>query len=216
MPANKITPIVFCALLPLASISNAAPIDLSPKVWNHITFDSIPETNYKLASDNSLEIDVNESSSFLLMSFKKITPVSKVSFQWKKVGDLKVKDSKDEQEKSGDDMPLRIGLLLHGKAPLVPFFAPGWIKMIKEKLHHPSESLIYLVVGSKTPAGSTWPSPYDSSIKYESLPSKTAENGWNQTTVEFPQRKVVGLWLMADGDNSKSSFKTFLRNLELN
>jgi hypothetical protein len=47
------------------------------------------------------------------------------------------------------------------------------------------------------------------------LASRPVDGGvWNAAEASFsPPLKVVGLWLMADGDNSKSSFRTELRKL---
>ena len=110
--------------------------------------------------------------------------VKKLSFLWQKKGELKVKSSDHESSKKGDDAYFRLGLILSGEAPSIPFFAPAWIKKSREVLKLPSDKLLYLTVGSKFPAGKSWESPYSSSISSLSMAS-TEKEGWMHTSQEF-------------------------------
>ena len=103
-----------------------------------------------------------------------------------------------------------------GEAPLVPFFAPAWIKKTRDILKLPSNLMIYLGLGSLSAPGSRWNSPYSDSILSIATPSQPLKDGWQRAaiTLEKPY-DIAGLWLFADGDNSKSQFTTKIRDLTL-
>lgn len=198
------------------ALAAAVAISLQPQAFEHITFDGIAPTTYK-ADGEALAMDVEASSSFLLRPFDKDLSVRRVSFEWRSEGNFAVASPDEEKSKAGDDARLRIGLILSGKAPLIPFFAPSWIKAIREIMRRPSDRMLYLAVGTKSQPGSEWPSPYSDSMRIRALASTPVEGGtWNAAEVSFsPPLAVVGLWIMADGDNSKSRFRTLLRKLAL-
>lgn len=48
------------------------------------------------------------------------------------------------------------------------------------------------------------------------MPSNRLENGWQQASYRFDEpQAVVALWLMADGDNTQSSFRVEIRDIVL-
>lgn len=199
------------AMLGLAA---ALFFDLRPKTFEHVTFDGITPTVYK-ADGEALVMEVQESSSFLLRPFDKLVPVKRVSFEWRGEGELSVASPAEERTKLGDDARLRVGLILSGEAPLIPFFAPSWIKTIRDAMRLPADRMLYLTVGAKSEPGSEWASPYGGGLRIRVLTSRPVDGGvWNAAEASFsPPLPVVGLWLMADGDNSKSRFRTKLRKL---
>lgn len=184
--------------------------------FKHISFADIKPSIYSQEAGGVLRVDVEASASFLLQAWAEPRRVRSLSLLWRGQGQLKVRDAKHEQEKAGDDARLRIGLLLQGEAPMVPFFAPAWIKIIKDVMRHPAGELFYLVVDAKAAPGTSWQSPYASGIRMQALPSQPEQGGWMRSSAVFdPVLRVVGLWLMADGDDSKSQFKVWLRQLNL-
>lgn len=205
--------LVFC-LSSFNSIS-AKEASLLVKDYEEISFDDIPKTKYSNVDGQLLSI-VKKSSSILLQPFSKKQTVKTVKVVWKKTGDLKTKSFDHETTKSGDDAYFRVGLIVSGEAPTIPFFAPAWIKKSKEILKLPSDKMIYLTVGSKAAAGKTWPSPYSGSIE-SMAPQKSVSTGeW--TTSEFTLSKateIVGLWIFADGDNTESSFNVSVKSIEI-
>ena len=99
---------------------------------------------------------------------------------------------------------------------MVPWFAPAWVKMVRDHLILPSDRLVYLVAGARSQAGSRWKSPYSDSIETIAVASRPGANGWQHVHFRLQRPiKAVGLWIMADGDNSTSSFVTSLRRLRL-
>lgn len=192
----------------------AKELDLNVANYEHIRFDSLKPTVYS----NEKEIliaKVDESSSILMMAFDQIQTIRSVSIEWQSAGDLRVKNYEHQISKKGDDARFRIGLILSGKAPVIPFFAPTWVKRTKDILNFPSDKMIYLVLGAE--AGRQWKSPYSDSIETIALEAKAIKSGWFKSQISFSERKkLVGIWLFADGDDTKSKFVTNIRKLELN
>lgn len=196
--------------------ANAGSVDLVAKNFQPIIFDDIPQTNYQF-KDGQLTAKVRSSSSVLMMPFDKIKPVKEISLKWKlNQGDLKITSLATHKEKKGDDSLFRVGLLIHGDAPSIPFFAPAWIKKSSKILKLPSETLTYFFVSPLAKGGETWESPYSSSINNIAGRSTKQDGGWYETKHQFAKaQKLVGIWLLADGDNSKSDFEIAVRDLKL-
>ncbi len=183
--------------------------------FHNITFDKIPSTKYS-EKEGVMTAEVASSSSFLLKPFTSIKLVKKIQWRWKVVGDLKVGSYDELRTKIGDDAILRIGLIKSGDAPMVPFFAPAWVNAIQSHMKLPGTEMQYLVVGGPAPSGATWVSPYTSSMSLRQVQSTTDSDGWNLAQQSFSEpMKVVGLWLMSDGDGTKSTFVVSLKDLEL-
>jgi hypothetical protein len=189
---------------------------LLDKSITHISFKRITP-NYVFAQDNVLNIQVNNSSSFLLLPFKDVRNINKVSFQWRKMGVININDAQQEETRQGDDAYLRVGMILEGKASLPNPLSPKWVKKVRETLHHSSDKMIYLVPGSKHENGQRWKSPYSKDVEIIAVGSKTKKYGWNLSEHTFDETlSVVGLWIMADGDNTQSAFTTKLKTIILN
>lgn len=190
-------------------------INLEDKNVTHITFKRIAPNNIVI-KQNALTIRVSNSASFILVPFENVKKVNKISFQWKKQGVINIKDAQHEETRQGDDAYLRVGLILEGKAELMNPLAPKWVKTVNETLRHPSDKMIYLTPGSLHQNGRRWKSPYSNDVEIIAVASKTSPDGWylSEYTFESPQ-SVVGLWLMADGDNTQSSFTSMLKALTL-
>ncbi|SME95805.1 DUF3047 domain-containing protein [Pseudobacteriovorax antillogorgiicola] len=203
-------------ILPGSALASTPTMTLSPSEFEHITFDDIPPTKYRLEKPDTLVAEVKQSSSILLKPFAKVQSIQKVQVLWQSSGQLKLKDTSHEKKKSGDDALFRIGLILSGEAPMVPFFAPAWVKKSRDVLKLASDRMLYLVVGSPSAPGSRWESPYSSSIESLVMESKPSAEGWQAAEVSFEKPlKVVGLWLFADGDDTKSEFTSRLKDLKL-
>lgn len=209
--------ITMVLLLLTAKLTNvigyAEPLSLDPSGYEVITFEGIPATKYE-TKDGMLIASVDGSSSILMKAFKRIKRVQKVSIQWQSVGAINIKDHKQRITKDGDDAFFRVGLIVSGEAPLIPFFAPAWIKKTRSILKLPSDKMIYLTLG--VDAEKRWKSPYSDSIEAVGMESKAIDNGWMQSDISFASElELVGLWLFADGDNTKSQFVTKIRKINL-
>ncbi len=182
--------------------------------FHHVIFKDIPATKYS-EEEGAIKADVASSSSFLLQPFTVVKTIKKVQWRWKMTGDLKVESFSQLKTKAGDDAVIRIGLIKSGSAPTVPFFAPSWIKAIKDHMKLPGDEMQYLMAGGPADSGASWVSPYSKSMSMLQAASLAEEGGWHLSQHVFTEPlKVVGIWLMADGDDTKSNFSVSIKNLE--
>jgi hypothetical protein len=207
------------AILPALMLpANLAAEEIKPDNTNttHIVFKRIEPNNFHIKKDH-LTIEVNKSASFLLLPFEEIKHINSISLQWKKQGKINVRDAQHEETREGDDAYLRMGLVIAGNPIFDNPLAPKWVKQVRETLYHPSDNMIYLVAGSQHESGQYWESPYSKNVKIIAMGSEKQKDGWyfSEYTLENNQ-PVVGLWIMADGDNTQSSFTTNLKALKLN
>ena len=156
----------------------------------------------------------------MIIPFEDFVTTNKVSFLWKSKGIIKIKDKNHEKSKLGDDAILRIGLITIKKNPnkLIGniFGKPGWLRDVEETLVHKAGSLIYLLPKTKNKYPETWKSPYSSLIKM--VPTKTIffSNDWNKSNITFKKYfEIIGVIIMADGDNTNSKFETQLKSISL-
>lgn len=183
--------------------------------FSHLSMGEVPPTSYRNAG-GALVMRVRSSASFLLLPLAAPQSVRGVHLRWRSAGLREVDTAAAEVTKAGDDHLLRVGLILAGDAPTVPSFAPAWVKSVRERLRSPSSRMIYLVAGAHHAPGSWWKNPYADSIDSVALPAERAGDGWTRSSILLAAPvTVVGLWLMADGDDSGSTFETTLAELEL-
>lgn len=191
-------------------------IPLLLALFHHITFDGRKPTVYENRGA-VLAAHVDASASFLFEPFAAIRKVSTLRFSWRiKNGAVKTPNAAAEAEKSGDDLPVRIGLLISGKAPLMPFFAPSWIKAVSNVAKLPASKLVFVVAGAKHAPGASWPSPFDDDLLLIAADDRAERDGWHVATHAFlDPLAVVGLWIMSDGDATASRFDVEIKDLEL-
>jgi len=196
---------------PLAT--NLKPLSAKAEQFHHITFKNIKPTKYSI-SKGQLTAITDKSASAFILPFKKKRTVNYMSFEWKFTGNFNQPSVKEIKTKGGDDAILRLGLMVSGRARLVPFFAPTWIKKTADIMKFPAGDLIYLNPHSPLADNRKWKSPYSTSIQNIAVGSKLLADKWRRSTYKFDEElTVVGLWIMSDGDNTSSKFETHLRNL---
>lgn len=201
-------------LLLAATHSIAEQIVLDQDNFQHIHFRRIQPTTITFAPD-TIRFDVNKSSSFLLLGFENIKTVRKVAFEWRADGMLNKNSAAQEKMRTGDDAWLRVGLIISGQPELVPeALLPRWMKQVRDVLKFPSDNMIYLIPDASHAPGKTWISPYHSHIEMISVPSQQIDKDWKRVSYQLSTPlQTVGLWIMADGDNTASIFSSQLRNL---
>lgn len=204
------------SLLLVCLTTPVAAFDLKQKRSHIIFSDEIRPTHYTVNKYGLLTAKVRYSASALIYAFDRPRKISEVSFVWKPEGFIKTMSYKQETTKKGDDFYLRIGLILSGPKPFIPFFAPAWVKAIRGALKLPSDKMIYLTAGAWAKPGTIWPSPYTDSMTNISVGSQDLKYNWRRSTYK-PKKPltVVGIWIMADGDNTGSKFTTKLKSLTL-
>lgn len=140
-----------------------------------------------------------------------------VRFDWQlESGTLNLRDAAQEAQRAGDDSLFKLGLMLVGPPQQTVLFAPDWLQQVNAALAFPSEMIIYVVANARHAAGEHWPNPYNKRVEMIAAQDRKLEAGWSEAKHVFATPvSVVGLWLMADGDNSQSSFKLRVKNIRL-
>jgi hypothetical protein len=207
----------FCATVMLASQTAAAAGDVSLRLadFSEVAFDGVRKTIYANEGD-ALVANVRESSSILVHGLDRPIPVRHVAFEWRSTGQIRATDATQEESKAGDDAILRIGLILAGKAPMLPFMAPTWVKAVRDSLKLSSDRMMFLIPHSRHQPGARWESPYSGSIECIAVGAEPGVDGWLQSRVDWPTPvSVVGYWIMADGDDTMATFTTKVRHLHV-
>lgn len=190
-------------------------IVLEEQSFEHIQFGKIKANNF-VFDEQGLRIKVNDSASFLMQSFETVRKIKRVRFQWKLSGKVLTKDAEHESQREGDDAILKLGLLIKSDDILFNPFVPSWLKTVRQNLKFSSKDMIYLVANAKHAAGDLWVSAYNERVTMISVSSVVDKQGWNQASHVFVQPvEVVALWLMADGDDTHSSFSTQVKEIQI-
>ena len=202
------------ALLLFTAQLNAEQIVLDKENFEPVHFKRIKPNQVEF-KDGAIHFNVNKSASFLLLAFDDVRNIRAVSFQWNAEGMLDKNSIEQEKTRKGDDAWLRVGLIIKGQPDHVPEpLLPRWMKQVRQTLKYPSDRMVYLIPGAQHAPGDTWKSPFSSDIDMISVHSRDMDDAWKQASYEFTEpQQVVGLWIMADGDNTGSVFESRLRNL---
>jgi len=203
--------------LPLLLVTaqlNAEQIVLDKHYFEHIHFKRI-RPNTVTFNNDTIHFEVTKSASFLLLAFDDVKSIHNVSFQWSANGTLNKNSIDHEITRKGDDAWLRVGLIIEGPQENIPEpLLPRWMKQVRKTLRYTSGSMIYLIPKAMHPPGETWKSPFSSKIDMVSVGGIHTDDGWYRVSHEFTRPvKTVGLWIMADGDNTGSIFNSRLRKL---
>ncbi len=199
--------------------ASAEVILLQADNFEHIVFRRI-KANHHLYHDQQLQIEVDDSASFLMKPFERVRQISRVSFEWRSDGRPQIKNAQHEQQRAGDDAVFKLGLLLETDnalpSPVPNPFLPPWMKRVETLLTFPSENMIYLVVDAKHAVGEQWTNPYNSRVTMIPVDSFKNKQGWRQSSYRFEVPvNAVALWLMSDGDNTDSRFTAHIKNIKL-
>jgi hypothetical protein len=195
--------------------AKAENISLQADGFEHIQFKKIKASRYTF-QDQLLRIDVDESASFLMLPFDAVKKINRVSFEWRSDGMPRLDSAYHEEQRKGDDAVFKLGLLLKAEDSSINPFLPSWMKRVEALLKFPSENMINLVVAAKHAPGEQWPNPYNKRVSSIAIASVEEDQGWMHAGYQFAKPvEVVGIWLMADGDNTHSKFTTYIKNITI-
>lgn len=192
-------------------------ISLTAGDFEHIQFRTKTPTDYSYhANDNGLLIKVDNSASFLMQAFTEVKQVTRVSFEWKSNGSPAIKNAVHELQRQGDDAVFKLGLLIETPDSISELFLPSWMRRVDALLKFPSDEMFFLVAGAKHAGGQRWTGPYNRRVTMISMDNVVDSQDWNQASYLFSEPvKVVAIWLMADGDDTVSSFTAHIRNIKI-
>jgi len=198
----------------MMAVTQQESVPLQAEVFEHIRFGKI-KANSIVFKNQLLRIDVDESASLLMMPFDEVKTIRQVRFKWKLEGEVLTRNAKHETRRDGDDAAFKLGLLLRSGSAFPNPFVPKWLKRVKALLKFPSRDMVYLTAGARHAAGEQWTSPYNERVTMIAVDSLSDEAGWWQVDHHFDQPKeAVAIWLMADGDDTHSSFTSQIKDIE--
>jgi hypothetical protein len=193
----------------------ANPISLDAASFHAVPFANKTPTIYQI-DGVGLRCVVKASASMLLWPFAKARAIGGLKWQWRHEGEIRGSQAARERTKAGDDGLLKVAVLIEGPSPLVPFLAPAWLRQIKALLQVSAQQVEVYQAGAFNQHGSAWPSPYADSITMHAVESVAGREGWLDVTVTWPRPvAAAGLWLMADGDDTASTFISWIRDLQV-
>lgn len=192
-------------------------ISLTAGDFEHIQFRTKTPTAYSYhENDNGLLIKVDNSASFLMQAFTAVKQVNQVSFEWKSEGLPAIENAAHESRRSGDDAVFKLGLLIETPDAISDVLLLSWMRRVDSLLKFSSDEMFFLVAGAKHVAGQRWVGPYNNRVTMIAMNNDAGEQGWFQASYQFSEPvKVVAIWLMADGDDTSSSFTAHIKNIKM-
>ncbi len=208
---------LFLLLIIHHSISFAYNLDLSTNKWKIVNYSKIP-SNEITNIDNSLQITVNNSSSALVFPFKEPISIKSLFIKAKLEGNINYHNLQPGNE-GADDFPLRVGLILKGDNTLNIFqkaLAPRWLIELDTIANKKGgfDKIHSFVFYTETPPFKSRSHPLSSHF-YEELATRF-NNLKAEYTTSINLKDAIGIWMSADGDDTKSSFKVTVEAIQIN
>lgn len=188
--------------------------------WHALQFRNIPPIQSSVKG-GKITLEVKSSAGGLVRRLPKDTRVKSLVVTGSVKGGLKV-DAGRLWEKGQDDAFLRVGLIVGGGrslGTLERLMAPAWICTMDDVLcadgRAPSAIRNHLLVPHAAWIGKQRPNPHMKQL-VDHIAATPGADGRFTMRVDLPETlELVGLWLMADGDDSGSTFTVVVDSLEL-
>ncbi|MCB0413043.1 MAG: hypothetical protein KDD50_01835 [Bdellovibrionales bacterium] len=194
-------------------------LDLSDSSkWFCFAYDDVKQNKIKFSS-KGLEIDVNASAGPCIYKLDRVSKIKNFKVHAKTDAQLIFPKDKVQGEKHFDDFSLRTGLVVvGGKRPgmIARWFIPKWVLNLY-KLAPKDQGLkvirLFTVAEDKDLLGSErlhWVSK-----RFSEKVSAISKNG--EIVIDEPVEglETIAIWVMADGDDLKSKFKTVVNKIEI-
>jgi hypothetical protein len=186
--------------------------------WHALSFGKL-RANEVAFSDKELRISVEASASPLFYHFDETLLLRSVFVEGSLTGVPKLPDSKIEGERGADDSPLRFGVVVEGEKKLgwlEKLFAPAWLKRLTEIVpDKPFGGVRFLTLAQTLDVGTWRPHPKSRYLSEEVVKKITAPGPFSFEKIYAEPPRAMGLWLQADGDDTKSSFEVKLNSILL-
>lgn len=196
------------------------PLGQAP-LWHNFKFTSIP-ANQVSHQGNQMRISVRQSASPLLHRFDAPTQVTGFKIKAKVSGQLPDLKADIQGRPQTDDFILRFGLIVKGRSKLNWFqrqFAPGWLVKMEKLLPNSygiKEVMFFTTCQHQIIYQQLREHALDPSLK-ETCVKLIKETGSFEIDHQLEKPlEVVGLWIGADGDQTKAEFDLNLEKVEIN
>ena len=191
-----------------------ALVSLEPSSWEELKFENVPPNRVSFR-ESALTIEVKESASPLINIF----PASKTIRRIEVSGAI---SGNPNWSLTADDALLRVGVIQEGEKrlnALQKLAAPDWLQRVDKLVGTAGRGVDSILCYHLTPnanrVGHSQTNP-NASIFKETIQASPESDGTFQIVVEFSDPiSSPGLWLLADGDDSGSSFEVRIESIVL-
>ena len=192
---------------------------LTSDSWELLSFDNVPRGDVEF-SRGGIRVEVDDSATPLVQRFKFTKRVTSVKVSGFISGDLNIPEG-SLWESGFDDAYLRFGLIEAGDvrlSPLQKLTAPDWVKRVDSLFSETggiSKIHTFQVLNHDTWVGKERVNPANS-LFYEKIISTPGDDGSFQIVAKFEKPlDVVGLWILADGDDTGSRFEVRVESIKM-
>lgn len=200
-------------------LSTLAAIGL-PADWSALSFKNIPPLRHEIAADR-ITLRIDRAAGGIVRKLPVGTRVSRITVRGRIEGNLTTRENARWQ-KGNDDALLRVGLVHAGGKPLNALqrnTAPGWIRTLDKVLcadgRGPARIDNFLLTPHRTWIGKSRQHPKMKQLHEQFTASPDHDGGFTLTASFDPPIDALGLWLMADGDDSDSTFSVIISDIDL-
>ncbi len=195
-------------------------VSFSKDKWTKLKYPNIKQ-NLVEFNQQSMTINVDQSSSPLIYPFDKPGQFREIKIDADIIGTLNLDNNKLQGVKGNNDFTLRIGLVYQGDKKLgfmKRTVAPAWVKKLFSlipKNTGVSHVRFFNVFQDKRLESDK---PYKKKPKFffHSYDIEQVNNGKIKAKIKVPSdKKILGLWINSDGDDTKSKFKVKINKLNL-
>lgn len=192
-----------------------------PPAWKALEFDGVASNRISYG-DGAMTIDVSKSGSPLVSVFPATVKVKEVIVTGTVKGSLDLA-TRDFWTKNHDDALLRLGLIEPGSKKLSAIqrlAAPRWIKTLEKMFSGKMKGLgkiqCFHLMPDASLIGETRVNPMGDTF-IETIQAAPKADGSFVLNVSFPDEPltVAGLWLLADGDDTNSSFSVTITDISI-
>jgi hypothetical protein len=202
----------------------SVPMQLDKQHWQSLKYDNIP-ANRVTELAQGLQIQINASASPLIYVFEEASTINQVSVSGM-IGSLPVIPQGLKQgEKGADDFPFRLGLVLEGDKTLnfaQKLIATEWVKILFGLAPEEAgiDHIMFLNLvnpGFQYVPGTLREHPNSKSLYTETFVGQIAADQNFNFSYQLPMpKKVIALWISADGDDTSSSYTLTVNSISYN
>ena len=202
----------------------SVPMQLDKDHWQNLKYNNIP-ANQVTELAQGLQIQINASASPLIYVFEEAATINQVSVSGM-IGSLPVIPQGLKQgEKGADDFPFRLGLVLEGDKTLnfvQKLIATSWVKILFGLAPEEAgiDHIMFLNLvnpGFQYVPGTLREHPHSKGLYTETFVGQIAADQNFNFSYQLPMpKKVIALWISADGDDTGSSYTLTVNSISYN
>ncbi len=192
----------------------------TPADWTPLSFRNIPPIRHEIAGDR-ITLHIDKSAGGIVRPLPAGTRVKSLTVRGRVEGTI-TSDPAALWKPEADDKYLRVGLIHAGGKQLNRIrraAAPAWIRTLDDVLcadgRGPTRIDNLILAPHPEWVGKTRQNPGMKQLHERITATPEKDNTFTITTTFENPIDALGLWLMADGDDTKSTFKVTIESISL-